>query len=128
MRRVEGPASPAGRQTGHGRSRSRSGRELHRARETSDASDQRNYWRHGWSAVLVTDTAYLRNPNYHTARDTAETLDYQAMAGVVDGVLNATLVLSSGPHPQPPHFVNGPNGGAKNQYRDCHGSGSGNIT
>src|SRR5436190_13419445 len=38
-----------------------------------DASDQRNYWRASWPAVMVTDTAYARNPNYHTARDTADT-------------------------------------------------------
>jgi Zn-dependent M28 family amino/carboxypeptidase len=57
-------------------------------RETSDASDQRNYWAQGWPAVMVTDTAFLRNPNYHTIRDTAATLDYQRMAAVVNGVFN----------------------------------------
>ena len=41
---------------------------------------------HGWPAVMVSDTAYERNPNYHTARDTAETLDYERMARVVDGL------------------------------------------
>ncbi|HVE72732.1 MAG TPA: M28 family peptidase [Thermoanaerobaculia bacterium] len=60
-------------------------------RETSDASDHRNYWARGWPAVMVTDTAFLRNPHYHTAHDTAETLDYARMARVVDGVLNAAL-------------------------------------
>ena len=54
-----------------------------------DASDQRNYWRAGRQAVMITDTAYVRNPRYHTARDTPETLDYVRMATVVDGVLNA---------------------------------------
>ena len=62
-------------------------------RETSDASDQRNYWSHGWPAVMVTDTAFLRNPNYHTLRDTAETLDYRRMARVVDGVFNAASAV-----------------------------------
>jgi hypothetical protein len=38
---------------------------------------------------MVTDTAYLRNPNYHTKRDTSDTLDYEKMARVVDGVFNA---------------------------------------
>lgn len=57
--------------------------------ETSDASDHRNYWRHGWPAVKVTDTAFLRNPNYHTAGDTADTLDYVRMARVVEGVFVA---------------------------------------
>jgi hypothetical protein len=40
------------------------------------------------------DTAFLRNPRYHTIRETAETLDYGKMARVVDGVLNATVALS----------------------------------
>ena len=61
-------------------------------RQTSDASDHRNYWAHGWPAVVVTDTAFLRNPRYHTKRDTADTLDYAAMARVVDGVANALLI------------------------------------
>jgi len=65
-------------------------------RETSDASDHRNYWHHGWPAVVVTDTAFLRNPNYHTRSDTADTLDYHRMARVVDGVLTAVLSLPSG--------------------------------
>ena len=65
------------------------------SRETSDASDHRNYWSRGWPAVMVTDTAYLRNPNYHTSGDLAETLDYTKMARVVDGVLSAAMHLSS---------------------------------
>lgn len=65
-------------------------------RVTSDASDHRNYWNHGWPAVMVTDTAFLRNPHYHTSADRADTLDYRKMASVVDGVLNAILSLCSG--------------------------------
>lgn len=59
-----------------------------------DASDQRSYWDRGAPAVMITDTAFLRNPHYHTPGDTAGTLDYLRMAGVVDGVLNAVLHLS----------------------------------
>lgn len=61
------------------------------SRSMLDASDQRNYWSRGVRAVMVTDTAYQRNPNYHTARDTASSLDYRRMARVVDGVANAAL-------------------------------------
>lgn len=57
-------------------------------REVMEGSDHRNYWTRGWPAVLVTDTAFLRNPHYHTKTDTAETLDYVRMARVVDGVFN----------------------------------------
>lgn len=59
-----------------------------------DASDQLNYWDRGIPAVMVTDTSFVRNANYHTPADTAETLDYERMAGVVDGVFNAVLHLS----------------------------------
>jgi hypothetical protein len=59
-----------------------------------DFSDHRNYWEVGYDAVMITDTAFYRNPNYHTPRDTAETLDYQRMAGVVQGVYAAVLALA----------------------------------
>ncbi len=60
-----------------------------------DASDQRNYWARGWPAIMITDTAYLRNKNYHTRRDTAETLDYARMAAVADGVFNGIVHLAA---------------------------------
>jgi len=56
-----------------------------------DASDQRSYWDLSIPAVMVTDTSDIRNPHYHAPGDTAETLDYQRMAGVVEGVANAVL-------------------------------------
>ena len=62
-------------------------------------SDHLNYWRQGYRAVMVTDTAWARNPNYHTARDTPETLDYLRMVGVVEGVYRA---LVNGPSLQSP--------------------------
>lgn len=48
-----------------------------------DFSDHRNYWAHGYPALLITDTSFLRNPHYHKPTDTAETLDYRRMAEVV---------------------------------------------
>lgn len=59
-----------------------------------DFSDQVNYWRAGYDAVMITDTAFYRNPNYHTAGDTADTLDYQRMGFVVEGVYAAVLDLA----------------------------------
>ena len=61
-----------------------------------DASDQINYWDRGIPAVMVTDTADVRNPHYHSRFDTADTLDYARMAQVVDGVTNAVLAFSEG--------------------------------
>jgi len=49
-------------------------------------SDHRNYWAEGFTAVMVTDTAFIRNPNYHTDRDTPDTLDYEKMAAIAEGV------------------------------------------
>jgi len=46
-------------------------------------SDHDSFRRLGMPAVLVTDTAFLRNTDYHTAQDTPEKLDYERMARVV---------------------------------------------
>lgn len=51
-----------------------------------DESDHRNYWHFGYQAVMITDTAYFRNPNYHRESDTMDTLDFEKMAEVVTGV------------------------------------------
>lgn len=57
-------------------------------------SDHLNYWWAGYRAAMITDTAFYRNPNYHTALDTADTLDYDRMAQVVEGVTAAVDALS----------------------------------
>lgn len=62
----------------------------------TDASDHSSFWLEGMPAVMVTDTAFMRNPYYHGPDDRPETLDYQRMATVVDGVLNAVLHLAGG--------------------------------
>ena len=54
-----------------------------------DYSDQLNYWDRGYPAVMVNDTAFYRNLNYHTPKDTPERLDYKRMAEVVEGVFAA---------------------------------------
>jgi hypothetical protein len=51
-----------------------------------DLSDHMNYRDLGFRAVMVTDTAFYRNSNYHEPTDTPETLDYVRMAEVVKGV------------------------------------------
>jgi Zn-dependent M28 family amino/carboxypeptidase len=55
-----------------------------------DFSDQLNYWNAGYPALMITDTAFLRNPNYHGAGDTYEKLDYRRMAQVVQAVFVVT--------------------------------------
>lgn len=49
-------------------------------------SDHANYWVSGYPAVMVTDTSNFRNPHYHRATDTADTLDYAFLTGVVDAL------------------------------------------
>jgi len=51
-----------------------------------DFSDHASYWRYKMPAMMITDTAFLRNANYHEAGDTPETLDYVRMAKVVRAV------------------------------------------
>jgi Zn-dependent M28 family amino/carboxypeptidase len=61
-----------------------------RALQGVDFSDHRSYWNAGIPAMMITDTAFLRNPNYHRAGDTWDKLDYQRMAKVVQGVYAIT--------------------------------------
>ena len=58
-----------------------------------DFSDHLNFWKHGWNAAMITDTAFFRNPNYHLVSDTPDTLDYERMAQVCTGVYAAMTTL-----------------------------------
>lgn len=49
-------------------------------------SDHWSFWRTGYPAVMVTDTAPFRYPHYHAAEDTPDKLDYDRLARVVDGL------------------------------------------
>ena len=60
-----------------------------------DFSDHRNYWNHGYAAIMITDTAFMRNFAYHGSADTADRLDYRRMANVVVGVYEAVVHLSN---------------------------------
>ena len=53
-----------------------------------DFSDHRNYWKFNYPALMISDTAFYRSSNYHTEHDTPDTLDYEKMAKVVEGVYN----------------------------------------
>lgn len=52
-----------------------------------DFSDHRNYWELGYDAIMLTDTAFYRNANYHQDTDTLETIDFERMAKVIDGLV-----------------------------------------
>ena len=59
-------------------------------------SDHLNYWKFGYPAVMITDTAFYRNYNYHSAEDTIEKLDFAGMEEVVKGVFHAVRSLAAG--------------------------------
>lgn len=64
-----------------------------RALDLVHLSDHRNYWPFGYPAIMVTDTAFYRNDNYHQAGDAWQSLDYPRMALAVTQVHQALLAL-----------------------------------
>ena len=58
-------------------------------------SDQLSFWREGYHALMVTDTAFYRYPYYHTVQDTPNKLDYTSMALVVKGLTGAIIALAN---------------------------------
>jgi Zn-dependent M28 family amino/carboxypeptidase len=58
-----------------------------------DFSDHLNYWNAGISALMLTDTAFYRNKNYHLQGDSMEKLSLPKMAQVIDGLYQTLLIL-----------------------------------
>ncbi|MBE9188710.1 M20/M25/M40 family metallo-hydrolase, partial [Microcoleus sp. LEGE 07076] len=56
-------------------------------------SDHVPFWDNGYPAIMVTDTANMRNPHYHQASDKIETLDLNFLAGVCQGLVEAIRYL-----------------------------------
>lgn len=50
-------------------------------------SDHAPFWDQGFNAVMITDTAFYRNPHYHRPSDTIDTLDTGFMAELVRSLL-----------------------------------------
>ena len=57
-------------------------------------SDHLSFWREGYSALMVTDTAFFRYPYYHAPLDTPDKLDYKRMATVVEGLAGMLVKLA----------------------------------
>jgi Zn-dependent M28 family amino/carboxypeptidase len=58
-------------------------------------SDQWSFWQFDYDAIMVTDTALFRNPHYHTTHDTPDTLDYDRLTRVTDGMIAVVRGLTS---------------------------------
>jgi Peptidase family M28 len=61
-------------------------------------SDHSSYNRFGYPALMITDTAFLRYPHYHTENDTPDKLDYASMARIVAGLAKAVSAITSSTH------------------------------
>lgn len=50
-------------------------------------SDHASFWDAGFKAVMITDSAFYRNPHYHLPSDRPESLDYRFMAELVQSLV-----------------------------------------
>jgi Peptidase family M28 len=57
-------------------------------------SDHWSFRRHGFPAVMITDTAFNRYPHYHLPSDTPDKLDYERMARVTLGLASMLRELA----------------------------------
>ncbi|MCX7824084.1 MAG: M28 family peptidase [Verrucomicrobiae bacterium] len=61
-----------------------------------DWSDHGSFWRHGYRAFMITDTAPYRYPHYHEPTDTADKVNYEMLARVASGVEAVVRELANG--------------------------------
>lgn len=61
------------------------------ALQASRLSDHSPFWDAGFPALMITDTAFLRNPHYHQPTDTIETLNFEFLRKVTEGCLAAVV-------------------------------------
>ena len=56
-------------------------------------SDNSSFWKMGYNAIMITDTGFYRNPNYHSPKDTIGTLDFHKMTSLCLGLVETIKVL-----------------------------------
>lgn len=61
---------------------------------TITLSDQVAFWSRGHPAIMVSDTAFLRNSSYHQTSDRSDRIDYERFAEVVEGLDQAIGVVA----------------------------------
>jgi Zn-dependent M28 family amino/carboxypeptidase len=60
-----------------------------------DRSDHSAFWKHGFRAVMITDTALFRNENYHRETDTMDTINFEMMTDVVESLWAALAEIGT---------------------------------
>lgn len=58
-------------------------------------SDHSNYWKFGYPALMINDTAFVRNPHYHQVTDSIDTLDFDRMTQTVNSAYRGIVGLPS---------------------------------
>jgi Zn-dependent M28 family amino/carboxypeptidase len=58
-------------------------------------SDHWSFWRNGYSAIMLTDTAPFRYPHYHSPDDTPDKIDYDSLARVTSGLEKVIAELAT---------------------------------
>lgn len=58
-------------------------------------SDHSPFWDAGYPALLITDTSFFRNPNYHLPSDTVSTLNPDFILKVTEGTARAVRAMAS---------------------------------
>jgi len=61
-----------------------------------DWSDHWSFWKQGYPAFMVTDTAVFRYPEYHTRKDTVDQIDFASLTRVTSGITRVVAHLASG--------------------------------
>lgn len=59
-----------------------------------DFSDHRNYWHFGYSSIMITNTAFYRNNNYHEPTDNVETINFEKASLVINQLYEGLLKLN----------------------------------
>jgi len=62
-----------------------------RVSDLASMSDQWSFWKFGIPALMINDTAMVRNPNYHEPTDSIETLSFPHMREVVSSAYRAIV-------------------------------------
>ena len=57
-------------------------------------SDHASFWKAGYPAIMITDTAFFRYQHYHEATDTPEKLDYLSLSRVTRGLVDVAAELA----------------------------------